>query len=67
MGDLLGTPKAPDLPTVPPLPPPPEADTSATARTLAAIERKRRGRDSLLIDPAMPGNGANANVLDITQ
>lgn len=66
MGDLFGTPKTPDLPVAPPLPPPPEADTSAAARTLNAINARRKGRNDLIIDPALPPTGSTSGAPDLT-
>lgn len=54
MDGLFGGAPKMDVPQAPPLPPPPEADTSAAARTLKALEANRKGRNSLLIDPALP-------------
>lgn len=65
LGDLFA-PSKPDPPVAPPLPPPPEADTSAAARTLKALEAGRRGRNSLLIDPALPPTNTSSGAPDLT-
>lgn len=59
--------KKPELPIAPPLPPPPEVDTAGLARAANKAEQSRRGRNSLIIDPAMPpGGSGNGGIPDLT-
>lgn len=47
----FSSPKAPKLPAPPPLPTPVEIDTAALARQQTSTEKRRRGRNSLVISP----------------